>query len=317
LPRYQMPATRKHAAGYFNAPEMDAIDLFIGSEGTLAVITEAELTLLPQPEKMLAGIVFFAKENDLLGFVAEARECSWQTRATNGSNMITSAGLDALSLEYFDAEALNFLRPHHLRIPADVAGAVFFEQNMTEATEDEVMGTWLDLLERHHARLDDSWFATNESDHQALRDFRHHLPVLVNEWIARQKQRKVSTDMAVPDAAFPAMLAFYQERLRASGLRYVIFGHIGDNHLHVNLLPRDDAEAAQARALYGQFIERAVSLRGTVSAEHGIGKLKRDYLRALYGDEHLREMATLKKAFDPAGILGRGNMFAEEFLATN
>lgn len=304
LPHYQMPATRKHAAGYFVAPEMDVIDVFIGSEGTLAVITEAELALLPQPESMLAGIVFFAAESDLLAFVAAARE---QSRAA-------VATIDALALEYFDAEALNFLRPHHPRVPADVAGAVFFEQKMSTAIEDEIMSAWLALLETHHARLDDSWFATNENDHQALRGFRHHLPVLVNEWIARHRQRKVSTDMAVPDAEFAAMLAFYQNSLRASGLRYVIFGHIGDNHLHVNILPRGDDESAQARALYSRFIERAVAVGGTVSAEHGIGKLKRDYLRALFGDKALREMAGLKLAFDPAGILGRGNMFAEEFL---
>jgi D-lactate dehydrogenase (cytochrome) len=304
LPSYRMPATRKHAAGYFVAPEMDAVDWFIGSEGTLAVITAAELALLPQPEAMLAGIVFFDAESDLLAFVAEARAASRAGDAT----------IDALSLEYFDAEALIFLRPHYPRVPGNVAGAVFFEQTMTAATEDEVMSVWLALLEAHHARLDDSWFATNENDHQALREFRHHLPVLVNEWIARHRQRKVSTDMAVPDAEFAAMLAFYQNSLRASGLRYVIFGHIGDNHVHVNLLPRDDAEAAHARAIYWQFIERAVAVGGTVSAEHGIGKLKRDYLRALYGEAALREMAALKAAFDPAGILGRGNMFAEEYL---
>jgi D-lactate dehydrogenase (cytochrome) len=102
--------------------------------------------------------------------------------------------------------------------------------------------------------------------------------------------------------------------LRASSLQYVIFGHIGDNHVHVNILPRDDAQAAQAREIYKQFIARAVRVGGTISAEHGVGKIKRDYLRTLYGDEALRQMAALKRAFDPACILGRGNIFAEEFL---
>ncbi|MDQ3820737.1 MAG: FAD-binding oxidoreductase, partial [Acidobacteriota bacterium] len=127
-------------------------------------------------------------------------------------------------------------------------------------------------------------------------------------------QRKVSTDMAVPDEEFAAMLRFYQETLRASGLQYVIFGHIGDNHVHVNMMPRTEEEATRAREIYMQFVRRAVSAGGTISAEHGIGKLKRDYLRVLYGDKHLREMAELKRAFDPACILGRGNIFAEEYL---
>jgi D-lactate dehydrogenase (cytochrome) len=120
--------------------------------------------------------------------------------------------------------------------------------------------------------------------------------------------------MAVPDDAFPSMLDFYKETLRASRLAYVIFGHIGDNHVHVNILPRDDLEQLAAREIYSKFIRRVVSLGGTVSAEHGVGKIKREYLRELYGDSALREMAELKRAFDPACVLGRGNIFAEEFL---
>jgi len=119
----------------------------------------------------------------------------------------------------------------------------------------------------------------------------------------------------VPDHEFSGMLRFYQETLRASDLRYTIFGHIGDNHVHVNILPRNDAEAIRAREIYLTFVRRAVAVNGTISAEHGIGKLKREYLRELYGDKHLKEMADLKRAFDPASILGRGNIFSEDLLS--
>jgi D-lactate dehydrogenase (cytochrome) len=171
------------------------------------------------------------------------------------------------------------------------------------------------LLEQHNSLVDDSWFATNEQDQAKLRDFRHALPVLMNEWFSRHKQRKVSTDMAVPDEQFPELLRFYRETLGATDLRHTIFGHIGDNHVHVNILPRNDDEGTRAREVYLQFVKRAIALGGTLSAEHGIGKLKRDYLRLLYSDEHLREMAALKRAFDPAGILGRGNIFSESLLS--
>ncbi|MEO8650446.1 MAG: FAD-linked oxidase C-terminal domain-containing protein, partial [Acidobacteriota bacterium] len=93
---------------------------------------------------------------------------------------------------------------------------------------------------------------------------------------------------------------------------YVIFGHIGDCHLHANLLPKNDAEAERARHIYGRCVAQAVMLGGVVSAEHGIGKLKRNYLNVMIGERYLNEMAALKKAFDPAGILGRGNMFDPE-----
>ena len=320
LPSYRMPRVRKHASGYFVAPGMDLIDLFIGSEGTLGVIVEAELRLLPKPVGVLSGVVFFANEDNLLAFVREARERSLANRdpstTVDGRNPTVRepAGMDARALEYFDIESLRFLRQKYSTVPADAAGAIFFEQETTPATEDGLMNEWLSLLERHQALTDQSWFATNEQDQMKLREFRHALPVLMNEWFAHYRQRKVSTDMSVPDEAFAGMLSFYQDHLRSSDLRHTIFGHIGDNHVHVNILPRDDDEAAKAWEIYRKFIRRAIEVGGTISAEHGIGKLKREYLVQLYGENHLREMAALKRVFDPAGILGRGNMFAEEYL---
>lgn len=338
LPTYQMPRTRKHAAGYYVAPGMDVLDLFIGSEGTLGVIVEIEVALLPKPEGLLSGVVFFSDEEKLLAFVREARSLSLDNRrAAEGGRLApliekalevtvrysrqsaTDEGstqnlIDARALEYFDSESLQFLRQKYDTIPTSAVGAIFFEQETTPATEDSLMTEWLALLEQHEALAESSWFATGEADQAKLREFRHALPVLMNEWFARHQQRKVSTDMSVPDEAFADMLRFYQETLRASGLRYTIFGHMGDNHVHVNILPRDDHEAAQAREIYLQFLTRAAAIGGTLSAEHGIGKLKRDYLRLFYTDEHLRQMAALKRAFDPAGILGRGNMFSEELL---
>ena len=325
LPSYRMPATRKHAAGYYITPGMDLIDLFIGSEGTLGVVTEVEVSLLPRPAGVLSGVVFFKTEDGLLAFVREARKRSLATRAAGvagGTSELAEgdpAGpnesrFDARALEFFDAESLKFLRERYPLVPLGAAGAVFFEQETMPRTEDGLIAEWLGLVERHDSLADDSWFGTNEHDRAEMRAFRHALPVMVNEWLARRGQRKVSTDMAVPDEAFPEMLRFYKDTLRAGQLQYVIFGHVGDNHVHVNILPRDDVEAVAARETYARFIERAVSLGGTVSAEHGVGKLKREYLRALYGDQALREMAALKRAFDPACILGRGNIFAEEFL---
>jgi D-lactate dehydrogenase (cytochrome) len=296
LPQYRRPDTRKNATGYFVAPEMDAVDLFIGSEGTLGVICEVEVRLLPKPEGLLSGIVFFADEADVLALVADAR-----------------ARADARALEFFDQESLNFLREKYPTIPASAVAAIFFEQETNSANEEAVLNDWMSLLDQHHA-FPDSWFATSEQDQARLREFRHQLPVLMNEWFARYNQRKVSTDMAVPDDAFPGLFRLYRETLRVSGMRYTIFGHIGDNHVHVNILPRDDTEGAHAREIYVEFLKYTASVGGTLSAEHGVGKLKRDYLHLFYTDEQLREMAAIKKAFDPQGILGRGNIFSEELL---
>ncbi|MFT3744851.1 MAG: FAD-binding oxidoreductase [Pyrinomonadaceae bacterium] len=306
---YERPDVRKNVSGYFNDAPLDPIDLFIGSEGTLGVITEVELDLLPKPEGFFSGIVFFRDASDLMRFVDDAKTLS----ISNFKSQI-SDNFAASLIEYFDANALKFISEKFPETPGDASGAIFFEQETTAENEDELLEKWNDLLGTHNADLDRSWFTTNEQDREKMRAFRHALPVSVNERVVKNKQRKIGTDMAVPDENFASFLRYYKETLDASGLDYVIFGHIGDCHLHANMLPKDDAEAEKARHIYGRCVAQAIMLGGTVSAEHGIGKLKRKYLHAMMGERFLNEMADVKKAFDPKGILGRGNIFDESYL---
>lgn len=312
MPTYLQPDVRKNTSGYFSSEKADAIDLFIGSEGTLGVITEIEFSLLPKPKGFLSGIIFFKNEGDLLNFVNEARSISFENRQTTKDE--GQRTIDATLLEYFDENALSFIKGKFPETPEKMAGAVFFEQETDDETEDELFSQWNELLEKHNAEIDVSWFTTTEEDRQKMRDFRHALPVSVNEFIVKHKQRKVSTDIAVPDKNFASMLRFYKKSLADWGLNYVIFGHIGDNHLHVNILPKDAEEANKAKQLYGRFIAQGIMLGGTISAEHGIGKIKSKYLYVMYGERFLNEMAELKKAIDPKGILGRNNIFDAKFL---
>ncbi len=313
VPTYGRPAVRKNVSGYFNQTPLDAIDLFIGSEGTLGVITEIELTLLPKQEGFFSGIVFFEKESDLLAFVDAARESSFSARK-NPVAIVPDSDIEATILEYFDDKALIFVSEKFPETPSGMAGAIFFEQETTTDNEDSLLEAWNDLLENHNADLERSWFTTNEQDREKMRAFRHALPVAVNERISKYTQRKVGTDMAVPDTNFASFLRYYKNILDESELDYVIFGHIGDCHLHANMLPKNAEDAEKARHIYSRCIAQAIMLGGTVSAEHGIGKLKRKYLAAMMGERYLNEMAELKRVFDPSGILGRGNMFDEKYL---
>jgi D-lactate dehydrogenase (cytochrome) len=316
LPTYAQPDVRKNTSGYFSGDSVDAIDLFIGSEGTLGVITEVELDLLPKPEGFLSGIVFFKDEKDLLDFVDQARRLSFQTRAGGNQSQKTANqnSIDATLIEYFDGNSLRFIAEKFSQVPSDAKGAIFFEQETNAETEDVLFEQWNTLLENHNADTEASWFTTTEQDLIRMREFRHALPVSVNERIVRYKQRKIGTDMAVPDEHFASFLRFYKDKLNESGLDYVIFGHIGDNHLHANILPKDESEARKAKHLYGRFIAQSVMLGGTISAEHGIGKLKSKYLNVMYGERYLNEMAELKRQFDPKGILSRDNMFEAKLL---
>jgi D-lactate dehydrogenase (cytochrome) len=119
---------------------------------------------------------------------------------------------------------------------------------------------------------------------------------------------KLGTDFAVPDQALKEIWEFYKFKLEAAGLEWLAFGHIGNNHFHVNVLPSSLNEMQQGLALYREFAERVVSLGGTVSAEHGVGKIKKQFFSIMFSDSQLEEMKAVKYALDPGHMLCPGNL---------
>ena len=307
LTSYRMPDV-KHAAGYYAYDGMDLIDLFIGQEGTLSVITEIEIGLEKRPEKILSAFAFFKNEEDAWDFSMEARE-----RSKKGP-VKDAPAIDALSIEYFDRNALNLLRVKSPNVPGAAAAAIFFEQEIREGGEDRLVSAWLDLIARHGASLDDTWVAMNEKDAAGFTAFRHAIPEAVNDIVRKNGFQKLSTDIAVPGDKFLEMMRYYRDALVSGGLEHVVFGHMGECHVHANVLPRSEAEAAKAREMVMSFIKKGVSLGGTVSAEHGIGKIKHAYLEAMYGGDGIRQMARIKKALDPNCILGLDTIFSRKAL---
>ncbi len=185
--------------------------------------------------------------------------------------------------------------------PEEARAALFIE---VEHEGEPPLEAWWEALLDHGALVEATIAATDEASRRRLLAVRHAVPAGVNERVVRNGMPKVGTDFAVPDAALPEMMAAYA----AVEMEKVCFGHIGDNHLHLNLLPRTAGELEQARALYRELALRAVALGGTVSAEHGIGKLKRHLLAEMVGPEVIARFRALKAAVDPAGVLGRGTM---------
>jgi len=297
-------AVTKNAAGYFSQPGMDAIDLLIGTEGTLAVITRVRVKLLPAPAGLFTLAVFFPD-------LAQTLECSHQIRAATAAGSLTPA-----SLEFMDAHSLDLLRAAFPKIPESAQAVLLIEQEFAgdPDAEQQALDQWLAFLEGQKVPDDLVWFAQTRKDRQHLRDFRHALPETVNTLVRQRGLPKVGTDMAVPEARFPEMLDIYYQVLASSGMDFLVFGHIGECPLHVNVLPRNPDEYAVAKKIYMGFARDVVARGGTVSAEHGIGKLKHDFLRVMVGEQGFREMARVKKIFDPPLILNRGNVFPEEYL---
>jgi len=105
------------------------------------------------------------------------------------------------------------------------------------------------------------------------------------------------------------MMKLYHDKMLEHGLEYAMWGHIGDSHVHLNILPRNMDELSLGKKLYKIFAEKAVEFGGSVSAEHGIGKIKIEYLLIMYGEEGVNQMRAIKQALDPQAIFNRGNMF--------
>jgi len=309
LPSYRLPSM-KNASGYFAQDEMDLVDLFVGSEGTLGVVFEAELSLRPNPPVQFGLLAFLPDENGALAVVRRARAMARIKPETEG----------LAALEFFDERSLALVRNEpagtELRLPEGPGVAVYLEYHGHQENflEDRV-ASLSQHLEKCGADPETAWLATSEKEMERLKAFRHAIPEAVNRTIGERKKTnpgltKLGTDLAVPDDRLDDVVRLYREGLDRLGLEHVIFGHIGNNHLHVNIIPRSTDEYEKGRQLYREWGRAVVRMGGTVSAEHGIGKLKREMLMEMYGPEGIEEMKRLKACFDPDSLLNRGNLFS-------
>jgi D-lactate dehydrogenase (cytochrome) len=200
-------------------------------------------------------------------------------------------------------------------IPDHAASALYIElHSPDEPSAYACLFALGDLLSASGASEDDTWVAKNAAELDRLIFFRHALPESVNMLIDQRKKvypaiTKLGTDMSVPDGRLTDVMALYRGGLSEYGLQSAIWGHIGDSHLHVNILPRSESDYIKGKALYQQWAQAITEMGGAVAAEHGVGKLKVDFLATMYGEKHIAEMAALKYAFDPKGLLGAGNLF--------
>jgi FAD/FMN-containing dehydrogenase len=212
--------------------------------------------------------------------------------------------------EYMDLASLDLLRTRVPEIPKEAGAAILIEQEL-ESEEDPEVDRWLDRIESADALAEESWFGMSAADRERFRALRHTLPELVNDTVRRSGAMKMNTDYAVPLARNRVMLAYYRRRLDEEFPgRYVLFGHIGDAHVHANIFSSPE-NPGHATAVLMELARKAVELGGTVSAEHGLGKRKAHLLKLQYSPEQIDAMKAVKRRLDPKGILGRGTLFGD------
>lgn len=333
---WRMPDVAKCSAGYFAADEMDLIDLFIGSEGTLGVITSAVLRTLPEQPSLAMALITTTSEAAALALTTDLRDASQQTWRSGDA-----AGIDVSAIEHMDRRCIDIVRDDgadrrngialaadssvvlfvHLELPRGASAESLFDEVARALGPDRIdtpMARLCRLLDRHGV-LDRTELAM-PGDKPRLDQFlalREAAPTGVNRRVGDAKRdidariEKTAADMIVPFGRLAEMMRIYRDGYQRRGLDFAIWGHISDGNLHPNVLPRTYADVTAGKEAILEFGRAAARLGGCPLAEHGVGRnaVKQQLLLQMYGPEGIAGMRAIKQVLDPAGILAPGVLF--------
>ncbi len=336
VPTYRMPDVPKRSAGYFAEPGMDLIDLFIGAEGTLGIITEVTfrvLTRIPAPALALVPVPSEAKAVALVDALRRASQRTWREHDPRGLDVAAIENMDRRCLEMLREDGVD--RKHDVTFPSDTAIALVVQLELPPETTaerayeeignalspsatDTPLVLFCRLLDEYHV-LDATELALpgDQKRREQLVDVREAVPSAVNQRVGDVKRatgqdiEKTAADMIVPFEHFGEMLEVYHGGFRRRGLDHAIWGHISDGNVHPNVIPRtiDDVKAGKEAIL--EFGREVARRGGCPLAEHGVGRnpVKQALLKQLYGDRGIEEMRAVKRALDPEGKLAPGVLF--------
>ena len=275
--------TTKGVVGY------DLTRLIVGSEGTLAIITEATLKLTPLAETKRSLRAVYAGVDDAAKAIAR----------------IMAQPLTPCALEFMDANAIEMIRQYSSADLPEHAGALLMIEVDGPEVGMEAAVRSIETAARNEGMLEFR-IAQTAAETEALWRTRKAL----SPALRKVAPGKINEDVVVPVTELPALIAGLNELSRRFGLPIVNFGHAGNGNIHVNLLldPAKPGEQEKAHVALGEVFALVLSLRGTLSGEHGVGLEKRDYIARELDATSLDLMQAIKRQFDPNGILNPGKM---------
>jgi glycolate oxidase len=276
----------KNVTGY------NLVQLLVGSEGTLGVVTEVTVKLLAMPRARRTALVTFPRLTD----------------ASRAINAVLGTGILPATLELMDETAINCVEDYmRMGLPREAEAILVIETDGDEASARRDIEAIADICRQGGASEARVAATAVESD-ELWRARRSVSPSL-----GQKRPNKLGEDITVPRSAIPEMVARLKEISKRYSLPIVIFGHAGDGNLHPNILfdQRDPQEWERVEQAVGDIFTVAVELGGALTGEHGVGVLKRPYLEMNLGPIAIDAMRCVKKALDPKGILNPGKIFPD------
>lgn len=337
VPQYHMPLTPKLSAGYFARPGMDLIDLFIGSEGTLGVITAVTLRVLPFRLAYCLAFATFRTWKDALTCATALRvaaQDTWRSR--------DALGIDVSAIEHMDARCLELLRKQGIPgkegvgVPPEARAALLISMELPPGTTADAAYDAIGRageaggpdhpLTRFSALLtstgacDPIEIAAPGDAHRAaqLLRVREAVPLIVNQRVGFAKAHvdpridKTAADVIVPFDRLESFEAFCSAEFTRRGLDAAIWGHLSDGNLHPNVLPRTYRDVEQGQEAMLAIGREAARIGGAPLAEHGVGRnrTKQRLLLELYGEQGIDDMRRVKAVLDPEWKLAPGVIIA-------
>jgi D-lactate dehydrogenase (cytochrome) len=276
---------RKSSAGY------DLTRIFVGSEGTLGIITEVTVRLYPQPEAVSAAVCNFPTLDAAVKSVVE----------------IIQMGVPIARVEFLDAAAVRAVNQYSKLTLRETPMLVFEFHGSPEGVKEQART--VQAITTDNGGLDFEW-ADRPEDRNRLWTARH------NAYFAglqvRPGCRATTTDVCVPISRLAECVSETVQELDQASFPYIIVGHVGDGNFHVLMLldPDSDAEWQESEVINHNLVRRAIAADGTCTGEHGIGLHKMQFMADEHGEDALALMRSLKHAFDPNNILNPGKVIA-------
>jgi len=298
VPRYVRPKI-KNASGPYSAPDgvLDFVDLIIGSEGIFGAVTACKMRLAPTPANFLDLFFSLSSEENAVVFLDYLRN-----NLTGGMGQLTA-------LEYFGVNCRKYMAHENLLFRGVNQVGIYIQQPLAEKSPEDAAVEWLERFAGADCGIDENAviMLDNDRDRKIFMEARHSMPANALEVVQHRGTYTIMTDTVVPPENFREFLKFTHNAIRAEGLDYLSFGHLGDCHLHFTILPEKE-KLVKATEIYDRIIAESARLGGVYSGEHGTGKRKRrDFLRC-YGPEAVEQLRRCKAAVDPEFLLNRGNV---------